>query len=198
MDKLSVQAKPRERVLAAARVEFAEYGLAGSRIDRIAKGAATSKERVYAYYRSKSELYTAVIVAEVRNIATAVPFDPADLLGYVGRVYDYYRAHPKSLQLMRWSELESSREQMSESGVSVLTTKVEAVRQAQRRGQLNPDWEPLDVVILTHRLASTTFVQPDRVMHDDDNLATREDFHTARRAALVKAATLLFAPKPAY
>src|SRR5215217_5374336 len=42
---------PRERVLAAAFIEFAVHGIAGARIDRIAKAAKTSKERVYVSFR---------------------------------------------------------------------------------------------------------------------------------------------------
>ncbi|WP_373310185.1 helix-turn-helix domain-containing protein, partial [Streptomyces purpurascens] len=43
-------------MLAAAMEEFAGHGIAGARVDRIAKLAKTSKERVYAYFRSKDAL----------------------------------------------------------------------------------------------------------------------------------------------
>ena len=43
----------RDRILAAAKDEFATYGLAGARINRIAAQARASKDRLYAYFASK-------------------------------------------------------------------------------------------------------------------------------------------------
>ena len=50
----------RDRILAAAKDEFATYGLAGARINRIAAQARASKDRLYAYFASKEELFAAV------------------------------------------------------------------------------------------------------------------------------------------
>ncbi|MFF4733954.1 TetR family transcriptional regulator [Streptomyces mirabilis] len=47
----------RDRIVSAAKAEFSQYGIAGARMDRIARGAGTSKERVYAYFSSKVALY---------------------------------------------------------------------------------------------------------------------------------------------
>ncbi|MET7403936.1 helix-turn-helix domain-containing protein, partial [Dactylosporangium sp. NPDC005572] len=46
-----------DRIIAAAVTEFAQHGIAGARVERIARAARTSKERVYAYFRSKEALY---------------------------------------------------------------------------------------------------------------------------------------------
>ena len=46
----------RDVIIDAARAEFAQYGLAGSRIDRIAKSANASKERLYAHFGDKEAL----------------------------------------------------------------------------------------------------------------------------------------------
>ncbi|MET7322823.1 TetR family transcriptional regulator, partial [Streptomyces sp. NPDC005549] len=66
----------RERILTAAMAEFARHGIAGARVDRIAKLARTSKERVYAYFRGKEALYAAVAAREYLVIAEATQMDP--------------------------------------------------------------------------------------------------------------------------
>src|SRR5215213_1186951 len=91
---------PRERVLAAAFIEFAVHGIAGARIDRIAKAAKTSKERVYVYFRSKDEIYAAVIAEQIRVFLDAVTLDPHDIPRYVGELFDFNAAHPELMRLI--------------------------------------------------------------------------------------------------
>ena len=47
--------------MAAALVEFAEQGMAGARMDAIAAAAGVNKALLYYYFRSKDELYAAVL-----------------------------------------------------------------------------------------------------------------------------------------
>ena len=61
----------RRRILAAATAEFAEHGLAGARVDRIAAAAACSKERLYAHYGDKESLFTAVLNASFAHLGQA-------------------------------------------------------------------------------------------------------------------------------
>ena len=48
-------------IASAARKEFAEFGYAGARVDRIARRAGVNKQLVFYYYRSKAGLYDSVI-----------------------------------------------------------------------------------------------------------------------------------------
>lgn len=48
-------------VLSAARDEFAEYGLNGARVDRIAERIGSSKNLIYHYFGSKQRLYLSVL-----------------------------------------------------------------------------------------------------------------------------------------
>ena len=57
----------RDEILAAARAEFARCGLAGARIDRIAKSAKASKERLYAHFSDKEALFREVALADARR-----------------------------------------------------------------------------------------------------------------------------------
>ncbi len=58
----------RAALLAAARSAFAERGLAGARVDDIARRAGMNKQLVYHYFGSKDGLYTAVLEENYRQI----------------------------------------------------------------------------------------------------------------------------------
>jgi TetR/AcrR family transcriptional regulator len=60
----------RASILAAARVEFANKGLDGARVDQIARRAKANKQLVYYYFGSKEDLYLAALestYAEIRE-----------------------------------------------------------------------------------------------------------------------------------
>jgi len=63
----------RMRIFEAARIEFAEHGLAGARVDRIAAAAQASKERLYAYFGDKRSLFIATIEENFAMLAEAIP-----------------------------------------------------------------------------------------------------------------------------
>lgn len=52
-----------ERILKAARDEFAAHGLAGARVDLVARRARVNKRMIYHYFGSKEALYRAVLSA---------------------------------------------------------------------------------------------------------------------------------------
>lgn len=177
----------RDRIIDAATAEFARYGIAGARIDRIAKAAATSKERVYAHFRGKAELYRFIAARELDAVAEATQLDPADLPGYAGRVHDYFLAHPDRRRLMRWGQLEGVG--ADESARVTGRRKVAMVHQAQQDGLLEASWDPLDVVVFVSQLASAWADQPELPSVAGQ---TREQFLAHRRAALVAAVQRLF------
>jgi len=51
----------RRKILDAAREEFAAYGLAGARVDRIAASSQCNKQLIYHYFGDKQGLYDAVL-----------------------------------------------------------------------------------------------------------------------------------------
>ncbi len=55
----------RQRLLDAALEEFAEYGIAGAEVDRIAAVAGTNKAQIYHYFGSKDQLFDAVFTGIV-------------------------------------------------------------------------------------------------------------------------------------
>jgi AcrR family transcriptional regulator len=57
----AASAGSRERVVAAARREFAALGFAGASVDRIAAAARLNKAMIYYHFRSKAALYRAIL-----------------------------------------------------------------------------------------------------------------------------------------
>jgi AcrR family transcriptional regulator len=62
----------RDRILEAALDEFARYGLAGGRVDRIARSAGINKAMIYYHFDSKEQLYLEVLETQVRGRAETV------------------------------------------------------------------------------------------------------------------------------
>jgi AcrR family transcriptional regulator len=62
----------RERILGAALDEFAEHGLAGARVDRIARTAGINKAMIYYHFDSKEDLYLKVLESQVLARASLV------------------------------------------------------------------------------------------------------------------------------
>ncbi|PPJ33755.1 TetR/AcrR family transcriptional regulator [Nocardia nova] len=179
----------RDRIVDAAKSEFARYGIAGARVDRIAKSAQTSKERIYAYFRSKENLYQVIAAEELAAIAEATRLDPADLPGYAGRVHDYFASHPDNYRLMSWGQLEFSHADAATTGT--VHRKTEQLRRAQEAGQLDPAWDPLDVLVFVNQLATSWAAQPDLIPPSTDP-QQRQATLAARRAAVIAAVERLF------
>ncbi|MBI5267574.1 MAG: TetR/AcrR family transcriptional regulator [candidate division Zixibacteria bacterium] len=51
----------RERIVKSAREEFVAHGFTGSRVERIAKQAGVNKAMIYYHFKSKENLYHAVV-----------------------------------------------------------------------------------------------------------------------------------------
>jgi TetR/AcrR family transcriptional regulator len=94
-----------EKILDAGRFVFSRFGFAGARIDQIAEAAGMSKPNLLYYFRTKSELYVAVLtrtlemwLAPLREIdANADPRDA--LVNYITRKIAYSRSHPEDSRL---------------------------------------------------------------------------------------------------
>ena len=96
----------RERILNAAMAEFAAFGVAGARVDRIAKAAGCNKNLIYIYFENKERLFTTVLRKHLARVYDEVPFTPDDLPGYAARIFDFVMAHPDLMRLMAWFGLE--------------------------------------------------------------------------------------------
>ncbi|MFI5844664.1 TetR family transcriptional regulator [Catenuloplanes sp. NPDC051500] len=131
-------AATRRRILDAAIAEFAAFGIAGARVDRIAAASGANKAMIYKYFGSKDQLFDAVFDTIVIQTMDEVPVDADDLPAYTARLWDQFRARPELLRLHRWDTLERDGLGMSAESVRTATAeKVEALAAAQRRGVID-------------------------------------------------------------
>ncbi|WP_086842489.1 TetR family transcriptional regulator [Amycolatopsis kentuckyensis] len=107
-DKLltSRGAATKQRIIDAATEEFARYGIAGARVERIVEAARTNRAQLYAYFGSKDGLFDAIFFASLERIMNVVPIDGADLAGWAVRLYDEYLRRPDLIRLATWTRLE--------------------------------------------------------------------------------------------
>ncbi|WP_405427560.1 TetR family transcriptional regulator [Streptomyces erythrochromogenes] len=185
----------RQRIVTAAKEEFAQYGIAGARVDRIAKQARTSKERVYAYFSSKEALYRHVAEQELTALVEATQLDTADLPGYAGILFDHFAARPDHYRLITWGRLEladgdADADADADPLQTTIARKIDQLGDAQRAGLLDPSWDPVDVLALINQIATTWAGQPEIGAAAAQRAADTST--AARRAALVTAVERLF------
>jgi AcrR family transcriptional regulator len=89
------------RLLKEARQAFSERGLAGARVDDIARAAGVTKQLVYHYFRSKEELFASVLDESAQDVLAdllALELDhlaPTDALRvFLEHSFDQYRTDP--------------------------------------------------------------------------------------------------------
>ncbi|WP_063129520.1 TetR/AcrR family transcriptional regulator [Nocardia fusca] len=124
----------RQLLFDAALAEFAEFGLAGARIDRLAKRAGISAGLVYSFYKGKDELFDAVFDMIVDTTVATVPLDADRLPEYAGQLYDAGLAHPQVMRFLMWYHLLRGESAQRASVAESMRAKVEAIEKAQQRG----------------------------------------------------------------
>jgi AcrR family transcriptional regulator len=99
--------RSQQTILLAARDEFALYGLAGARVDRIAERADINKRLIYYYFKSKDELFLAVLESTYADIRAAEQklhldeMDPVEAIReLVSFTWHYYLEHPEFISLL--------------------------------------------------------------------------------------------------
>lgn len=97
----------RERLIIAARGEFARAGMAGARTDRIARQAAVNKQLLHYYFDTKAGLYQSVLERAGQEVAGALSAMPSTGLTAVERLrrlvraqFDYLAAHTALTRLL--------------------------------------------------------------------------------------------------
>jgi len=108
--------RTRASILEAATQEFAQCGLGGARVDRIAVRAKTNKRMLYYYFGAKEDLFLAVLeraYAHIRNeeqqlhLTDLPPVEGVSQL--IAFTWNYYLAHPEFMTLLNSENLHQAR-----------------------------------------------------------------------------------------
>lgn len=178
-------------ILTAARAEFARYGLAGARIDRIARAAQASKERLYAHFGDKEALFREVFVSDGAEFFRSVTLRPDAVAEFVGDVFDLACRRPEHLRMITWARLEGFDLGAPEfEDAPPMEQAVAAIKTSQAGGHVDPGWRPEDLLVLLFStgLAWAHLPHPDAITEDAAEIARR-------RAVAVDAAMRLISPR---
>jgi AcrR family transcriptional regulator len=114
----------RERILQAARQEFAAHGLGGARVDRISQQAGINKRMLYHYFGNKDDLFGAVLEAnyahkraseQAMRLENEEPREAIRKL--VTLTWNYYIDHPEFMTLLNSANLHQARHVQASSTV---------------------------------------------------------------------------------
>jgi AcrR family transcriptional regulator len=178
----------RQRVIDAATEEFAEYGVAGARINRIADTARASKERIYAWFGDKDALFGHVMQNGLDTLADAVPID-VDLVEYTVRLHDYFARDESTQRIAVWAWLHDPATAGAFSSGRTLgySHKLDVIRKAQSEGLADPGWRPEELLALLLAVAANWHRAPAELRVIDpsgfhaDAAAQRESVRQAAR-----------------
>lgn len=182
----------RQRLIAAAQTEFATYGIAGARVDRIALSAGSNKAQIYHYFGNKDLLYDAVWENLVRRTVTETTIDTSDLAGYAAELTGLYDANPEYARLIAWQRLERSNGPSLPLSIEHISKHVQAIAQAQAEGSVTDRFTPGMIYSLILHVA-TMWLD----MSPDVKIVVGDVEDPARRAFVSKAIATLLEPIPA-
>lgn len=190
----------RRRLKEAATVEFAERGLDGTTMERIASRAGINKQRLYRYFGDKVSLFESVLADELERLASSVvrPDGGLEDIGeFAGRTFDYYSANPQLARLLLWEGLATAPGGPIADEINRTfhyKDKARAYAAAQHEGVLSHDLPPEHLVFLIIGLAAWWFSVPQlaRMLTGAEDGEPNE--HARRRASVVRAAERLARP----
>lgn len=143
----------RQRIIDVATQEFAEYGIAGARIERIVAAARTNKAQLYGYFGNKEGLFDAIFFGSLERIVNVVPIDATDLADWAVRLYDEYLHRPDLIRLATWARLERRPTGHLVADADRLDTgKLQAIADAQAAGLVR-DGDPFDLMAVVIALS---------------------------------------------
>lgn len=143
----------KRRILEAATAEFAAHGLAGARVDRIAASAGVNKERIYAYFGDKGRLFQLVVHSAVEQSISWLTMRAEGLPAIVTEFFDAAFERPELIRLLDWWRLEGSDGDLPEQDLEPYRQKIADIRATQAAGEIDPSWDPVDLIVIASALA---------------------------------------------
>jgi len=152
-------------ILAAARDEFAEFGLGGARVDRIAERAGLNKRLIYYYFEDKDKLFQAVLenvytdIRERERNLRLTELEPATAVRrLIEFTWDYYREHPEFITLLNSANLHRARhlsesQRARELNSPVIETLGAVLERGRREGTFRGGVDPVQLYVSIAGLA---------------------------------------------
>nr|WP_217283790.1 TetR/AcrR family transcriptional regulator [Aquabacterium terrae] len=157
--------RSQQAILDAARDEFAQLGLGGARVDRIAERAAVNKRLIYYYFGNKDGLFLAVLentylqIREAERQLHLADLPPVDAVRRLTEfTWTYYLEHPEFITLLnsenlhRATHLEQSL-RIREMNSPLIQTLGEILERGRALGQFRGGVDPVQLYISIAALA---------------------------------------------
>ena len=153
--------RTRETILAAAGAEFADKGLDGGRVDRIARRAKANKRMIYHYFGNKQGLYLAAlerVYADLRGTERKLVFTRLDPETAIRRLvefnFDYLRQHPELISLINNENLHRAKHLRTSKTVRELHSPLvasigEILKRGVEQGIFREGLDPMQIYITT-------------------------------------------------
>ncbi|WP_440901462.1 TetR/AcrR family transcriptional regulator [Actinosynnema sp.] len=172
----------KRRLMAAAIEEFARYGLAGARVDRIAETASANKRSIYMHFGAKEELFDLVVAETMTELARAVVIDAIDLPRYAAELFDRLEQRPQVRRLYLWAGLE--RQRPVDAEVAEYRRNVAAIAAEQAAGRVRADIPAVELMAMVIALV----ISWDTASWSLKSLGEQAGAQAADRSAAVSAA----------
>ncbi|MDR5832352.1 TetR/AcrR family transcriptional regulator [Caballeronia sp. LP006] len=166
LDKATRNAdRTRSLILEAATQEFAELGLAGARVEKIAEKAGTNKRMLYYYFNSKDELFIAVMERAYFSIREAekelhmhdqTPIEAIRSL--VSFTWNYFLEHPEFMGLLNTENAHGGVHVKNSESTALNMPLIDMIGEVLHRGQQESIFRAgVDPVQLYISIASLTY-----------------------------------------
>lgn len=181
-----------QRILDAATEEFARYGIAGARVERIVTAARTNKAQLYAYFGDKGHLFDAIFLDSLESITNVAPIDADDLADWAVRLYDEYLRRPDLIRLATWTRLERRPTgHLTDAPEDYDEQKLSAIAKAQATGRVRAG-VPFDIMAMV--IAMSMAWSPVSNVYAAD-AREPEEVHDSRRGLLYDCVRQAMAPQ---
>jgi AcrR family transcriptional regulator len=166
----------KEEILDAAQKVFFEKGLSTATMDEIAESAELSKGTLYLYYKSKEDMYLAVMMRGMEILYSIykpiVASDDSTILKLVkfGDIYkDFFRLHRNFFRMFHFLQAPQFHKQVSEEmrqACSLESRKmwdlvIGLLKRGMEEGDFRSDLNPVEVAIILWSSATTLLLRLD-------------------------------------
>lgn len=186
MGKIRDAARTRAKIMDAAREEFADRGLAGARIEAIARRAGLSKQLLYHYFPSKEALFHEIL-EEKFGQAHATPPEPLEPGALFRQRFTSATVDPTWVRFLTWEAAERAAEgpiTAEEHRRASLARGAERIQRQQDAGVLPAELPTELLQLAIHALALYPLAFPQVTRMITDNAPTDPDFQAEWAAFL--------------
>ncbi len=153
----------KEEILDAAQKVFFARGLATATMDEIAETAELSKGTLYLYYKSKEDMYLAVMMRGMEELHDEFERIAASKLSSVKKIIklgdtykEYFNTHRKYFQMVHFLQSPQFHKQVSDEmmkscdvdGQKIWNVISEILKHGREDGTLRPEFNPMELGVI--------------------------------------------------